>query len=259
PSLHNQLGLNYNSYYAGIKIMNLNYGYHLPKANTSLALGIQYFNYGDFVNTDNLGNQLGNFKANDYAITMAASKQYKERWRYGMALKWAHSSMNDKTAAALLTDIGITYMDTANLLSFGIVAKNIGFMAKKYNPNNSAEPLPFDLQLGISKRFKHLPLRLMATVHHLYEWDIRYNNPDDISNHNIFGTGDSSANEKSYFTDKLFRHFIFAAELTLAKRLSIQVGYNHLRRKELGLAERNALSGFSFGGSFYLNKFQIHY
>lgn len=32
PSLHNQLGLSYNAYYAGIGIMNLNYGYHAPKA-----------------------------------------------------------------------------------------------------------------------------------------------------------------------------------------------------------------------------------
>jgi hypothetical protein len=259
PSLHNQLGLNYNMYYAGIKVMNLNYGYHAPKVNTSFALGVQYLNYGDFLQSDNLGNQTGNFRANDYAITVAASREYKERWRYGVALKWANSALNDKTASAVLADIGINYVDTANFLTVGVVAKNLGLMAKRYNPANAAEPLPFDLQLGISKRFKHLPLRLSATVHHLYEWDIRYNNPTDIETNALFGTADTNAKEKSYFGDKLFRHFIFNAELTLAKRLTLMVGYNHLRRSELSIKDKPAMAGFSLGASIWLNKFQIHY
>src|SRR5688500_18883065 len=45
PGLHNQLGLNYNSYYSGINIMNLNYGYHVEKLKTSFALGVQYLDY----------------------------------------------------------------------------------------------------------------------------------------------------------------------------------------------------------------------
>src|SRR6476620_7704246 len=69
PGLHNQLSLSYNSYYAGIKIINLNYGYNVPKLNTSFALGVQYLNYGSFIQTDQLGNDQGNFNASDYAIT----------------------------------------------------------------------------------------------------------------------------------------------------------------------------------------------
>ena len=99
----------------------------------------------------------------------------------------------------------------------------------------------------------------MATVHHLYEWDIRYNNPADIDRTNLFGTQDSSADNKSYFTDKLFRHFIFAAELTLGKRLTVVAGYNHLRRSELGLKDVKGTAGFSFGASLNLNKIQVHY
>jgi hypothetical protein len=259
PGLHNQLGLNYNSYYAGISIMNLNYGYHVAKLQTSFLLGIQYLNYGSFEQTDNIGNQYGTFKAADYAITLGASRQYKERWRYGAALKWAHSSLFDKTASAVLADVGISYIDTANLITVGAVAKNMGFMAKRYNPSNNAEPLPFDLQIGISKRFAHLPLRLMVTAHHLYEWDIRYNNPADIETTSLFGTQDTTTASKSYFADKLFRHLSFAAELTLGSRLAVTFGYNHLRRGELSIKDKPALAGFSFGASIYLNKFQVHY
>lgn len=259
PGLHNQLGLSYNSYYAGIHIMNLNYGYHAEPIKTSFAFGIQYLDYGSFQHTDNIGNQYGAFKASDYAITLGASRQYKERWRYGAALKWAHSSLFDKKASAILADVGIAYTDTARLITVGAVAKNMGFMLRRYNPDGRAEPLPFDLQLGISKRFKHLPLRLMATVHHLYEWDIRYNNPADIEAGNLLGTPDTSAADKSYFVDKIFRHLNFAAELTLGKRLALTVGYSHLRRSELSLKEKPALAGFSMGASLYLNKVQVHY
>lgn len=259
PGLHNNLGLNYNFFYSGISHANLQYGYHVPEVNTSFVLGVQYLDYGSFTQTDNLGNQMGDFKANDYAITLGASRQYREKWRYGAALKFAQSSLYDKSASATLADVGITYMDTASLITIGAVAKNMGVMLKKYNNNNPAEPLPFDLQIGISKRFKYVPLRLMATLHHLYEWDIRYDNPDDQQNNNLFGNEDSTAKEKTYFTDKLFRHFIFGAEILIGKRILVSASYNHLRRSELLIQDKTGLAGFAFGVGIELNKFQIHY
>ncbi len=259
PSLHNELELNYNSYYAGISVANLQYGYYDKKINTSFALGVQYLNYGSFTQTDNLGNQLGTFSANDYALTLAASRSYGEHWRYGADLKLAHSDLFAGSAGALLTDVGISYFDTASLICFGATAKNMGVMTKKYNPNLPAEPLPFDLQLGISKQLKHVPLKLLMTVHHLYEWDIRYDNPADVTTSSILGNDTASSKSKSHFGDILARHLIFGAELTLAKRLTLTVSYNDLMRSELALQSRTGITGFSFGASLYLDKFQVHY
>ncbi len=259
PGLHNELGLNYNNYYSGISISNLNYGYNAEKINTCFLFGVQYINYGSFTHTDELGNQYGDFHASDYAITVGASKSYLERWRYGADLKFASSTLYDYSAKAVLCDVGINYIDTANLIDVGAVAKNMGVMLHSYTPGIQ-EPLPFDLQIGVSKQFKHLPLRLMATIHHLYEWDIRYNNPADITSTNLFGTTDTSNKSSSgYFADKLFRHFIFAAELILGKRVTISASYNDLLRSELALKERTGLTGFSFGIGIHLNKFQVHY
>lgn len=258
PSLHNELSLNYNNFYSGISNTNLAYGYYLPKLKTAFALGIQELNYGSFTQTDNVGNQIGSFKANDYAISFSAAKQYKERWRYGATLKWAQSQLAEYSATALLLDVGVCYEDTADFFTFGVVAKNMGFMLQQYTSGrNGNEPMPFDLQLGISKRLKHLPLRLFTTVHHLYEWDVRYNNPADKSSANVFGSADTTVSKS--FTDNLFRHFIFGAELTIAKRLGVSLAYNHMRRKEMALEDKKGSAGYSFGASFYLNKFQIHY
>lgn len=258
PDLHNELQLNYNSYYAGISVMNLQYGYHVPEINTSFALGVQYLNYGTFTQTDALGNQYGDFHANDYAISLVASRSYLERWRYGADVKWAQSSLYDQTAAAGMINVGVTYVDTANLLDIGVVAKNMGVMVKRYNTTVPTEPLPFDLQAGISKRFKHLPLRLFATIHHLYEWDIRYDNPADATPNNLLGTTDT-VKSGTHFGDKLFRHVILGAELTLGKRVVLTASYNDLRRAELGLSDHPGSAGLSFGLGINLNKFQIHY
>jgi len=257
PELHNQIAFNYNNYYAGISNSNLQYGYYMPNIATAFALGVQYLNYGSFTQMDNIGNDYGSFTASDYAVTLSASRQYLERWRYGATLKFAQSHLYNSNAAAMLADVGISYEDTANLITLGAVVKNVGVMVQKYTPGQPAEPMPFDVQMGIAKRFKHLPLRLTATLHHLYEWDIRYNNPADINKSNLFGSTDTTV--KSSFSDNLFRHFIFGAELMLGKRITVTVAYNHQRRAEMALEEKKATAGFSFGGSINLNKFQVHY
>lgn len=259
PGLHNIIGLNQNFYYSGISATNLQYGYHIPKLETSFLLGVQYLNYGKLTQTDNLGNVMGDFKANDYAITLGTSRQYRNKWRYGASLKFAQSSLYDKSATAALADVGVTYMDTASLITVGIVAKNMGVTLKKYNPANPAEPLPFDLQIGITKRFKYVPLRLMATLHHLYEWDIRYDNPADVQSTNLFGTEEEDTKEKKYFADKLFRHFIFGAELLLGKRVLVSASYNHLRRSDMVITDKTGMTGFAYGIGLDLNRFQVHF
>jgi hypothetical protein len=239
-------------------VANLAYGYYVPKLATSFVLGIQYLNYGAFDVTDNLGYVRGTINAADYCVSLGASHAYGERWRYGGAIKLAYSSYADKVAAGLMADVGITYTDTANLITLGATAKNMGGMLVKY-AGSPAEPLPFDLQLGISKRFAHLPLRVMATMHHLYEWDVRYNNPADLESSSLLGGVDSSSLSKKYFADKLFRHFIFGAEVLLGKRITIGVAYNHLHRGELAIKDKTGLAGFSFGAGIDLGKFQVHY
>ncbi len=259
PGLHNELGLSYNNFYSNIKILNLQYGYHAPAINTSFFLGVQYLNYGSFLQTNDIGYVTGDFHGVDYAVSLGAARQYGQHWRYGAALKMAHSVLYTYKATAVLMDVGVNYYDTASLIDFGITAKNMGATVAKYVPGAVAEPLPFDLQIGISKRFKHLPLRLFATAHHLYEWDVRYSNPDDNVSNNILGGTDSSKKESSHFGDKLFRHLIFGAELSLGKRLLATVSYNTLRRQELAITTKPGSAGFAFGLGLNLNKFQVHY
>lgn len=259
PGLHNQLAVQYNSYHAGINILNLQHGYYSEKWNTSFSGNIQYLNYGAFDETDPYGNTIGTFRGTDFAVSLGASKEYNERWRGGVALKYAGSRLADLSAGALLADVGITYADTERLITIGAVAKNIGFMTHKYNAGNKAEPLPFDLQIGFSKRLARAPLRFHVTAHHLYQWDVRYDNPADIVRSSLSSTPDSSSNSGNHFFDKLGRHLIVGADILIGKHITVTAAYNHLRRGELALTEKAGLAGFSFGGTVNLNRFQVSY
>ena len=257
--LHNQLNLDYNAYYSGIGITNLQYGYHVAQINTSFFFAMQYLSYGDITQTDNTGNGTGIIHPADFSSTIGASKSYGEHWRYGADIKFAHSSLTSLySASAVLTDVGINYYDTSSKWDFGATAKNMGVMVKNYTSGNS-EPVPFDLQFGVSKQLKHVPLKLFMTIHHLYEWEIRYADPSMISPTNVLGTTDTTTNKANYFGDKLFRHFIFGAELSLAHRLTLTASYNDLQRRELALETQPGLAGFAFGVGLHLNLFDVHY
>lgn len=254
---HTQLGLNYNMYYAGTKVSNLFYAQHVSSLNTTFGLGLHYLDYGKFTLTDNIGNINGSGLARDYCFTLSAARAYLERWRYGATLKYAHSFLINQKADALLVDVGVSYFDTANKVYVGAVIKNAGITVRNYTQGNN-QPLPMDLQIGIMKKFKKAPFAISVTGHHLYTWDVRYDNPaDQVDNQLLFG--DTATTTKNYFADKLFRHLVFALDVNLGKRIEISAGYNHMRRSELAYSEKKGSSGFSFGAGIYLNKFVVHY
>lgn len=255
--MHNNLFVGYNNYIADVSLFNMAYGYHSGKWNTDFGMALQGVQYGSFTETDIYGNALGEARASEFAMNLSASRRYGNYWRYGATVKWAHSNLVQHSAIAVLADVGVVYEDTAEQFSFGIVAKNMGFTAKKYHPGKQAEPLPFDLQIGVMKGFKNIPLRVFAVAHHLYEWDIRFNDPALIlTDLNGNPTEDVDA---PHFADKLFRHFNFGAQLTLAKRVTATFAYSHLRRQELGFRNARGMAGFSFGFNIDLKKLYLQY
>jgi len=65
----------------------------------------------------------------------------------------------------------VLYNDTVHLFSASVLARNRGFQLKKYD-GAIADDLPFDLDLGITKRLVHAPLGFSITAHHVHQFDI---------------------------------------------------------------------------------------
>ncbi len=253
-SMHSQMVANFNSLYAGVKNLHWMMAYRNPFIQTNFAASVFYFDYGNTLQTDASGNVLGEYKPRDFVVQVSASREYMNRWKYGVSVKLLSSNYGVYRSSAIAADVGVLYRDTANFLQASVVAVNMGSQLKRYN-SAVPEELPFDLQAGISKRLAKAPIRFSLTAHHLHQFNLNYS---DTAFNNENGIP-ASKNGKFTF-DKLFQHLVFSTQILIGERVELTAGYNYLRGKELRIYNSaNGLTGFSFGVGMLLPKLQLRY
>jgi hypothetical protein len=254
---HQNLGLNYTAYYAGISHLTANYAHTNTKIG-EFGAAIQYLNYGTLKSYDAAGNYLGEFSAQDYALMIAYSKQLKI-YRLGVSMKYVGATLAGFNASGLLFDIGGVFVHPKQDWTIGLTVKNIGFGLSNYT-TTSTFSMPFDVQLGTSFKPKKMPLRFSLTLHHLYPTDITYNDPNqtqtDIE-------GKPISNDIS-FIDKLSRRIVIGSEILFHTNFHARIGYNFLQRRELGISGQNnsqpvGLTGLSFGAMLRVKDFEFNY
>jgi hypothetical protein len=249
--MHAQFSGNFTSFYAGIKNVHAVAGFRKENWATNFSAGVNYFHYGSTTQTDASGNIMGTFSPSDYVVQVSASRKYLERWFYGASLKYIHSAYGQYRSSAIAVDFGLNYYDSSKLLQVGFAARNMGSQIQTYA--GTAEDMPFDLELGITKRLKKSPFQFSITAQRLQTFDIIYN--DTVYNA-VNGAPDSNT---GFFT-KLIRHFVFGTQVFVGDKLEFTIGYNVLRRAELTVTNNaGGLTGISFGAGLTLNKFQFRY
>jgi len=254
-SMTNTASLNFGSFYTNIPHFLVTYAADFGGKVGQVAMGIQYIRYGKLSETDEAGNVIGDFMAADYAIV--AGKSFKaNNFRIGLNVKLIASQMASYNAFAFATDLGASFQHPEKDLSVGVSLHNIGFPIKSFVSEQTAT-LPFDARIGISFKPLHMPLRFSATAHHLYQWDIAYNDPAFATSTDPF-TGEQESKKVS-FADNLFRHFVFGTELLVHKNFHLLFGYNHLRNRELRYTEATKMAGFSGGFSFKVKGWEFSY
>ncbi|MCU4176853.1 type IX secretion system protein PorQ [Carboxylicivirga sp. N1Y90] len=249
-ALNGQITLNYVPYVSDINTAFAAYAHHNDKIG-SFALGIQTINYGTFDRADENGNLQGTFSAAEYAIHLNYAKVLSPKLQAGIALKPIISNFEQYNSFGLAADIGVMYKSSDQLFSAGITLKNLGSQITTYN--DTYEPLPRDLQIGIAKKLAHAPFRLSLTAQDLLDWKTKYTvydgNGDEVSE---LSNTDSSI-------DQLMRHMVIGLEFLPHKNFYVNAGYNHRRRKELGIKEKMSTAGFSWGFGFKVYKFHFSY
>src|ERR1043165_2257310 len=91
----------------------------------------------------------------------------------GITLKTIYSNLEAFTSWGSAIDLGATYVRPAHGFAAAVVVKNIGRQWKPYIEGNP-EKLPFEIQLGISKKPKHVPFRFSLVYEDLQQWDLTY-------------------------------------------------------------------------------------
>jgi hypothetical protein len=248
--------LNYVNYFAGI-----NYGYAAYSRSYdsigSFAAGLQYVNYGQFTEADATGEVLGNFKAAEYALHLGYAKTFDTLWSVGANLKTIYSSLYDYNSLGFALDIGGTYYNPKSEFTAAIVIKNAGFQVNRYRKGNG-EPLPFEIQLGLSKKLAHMPFRFSLIAHNLQKPDLSYQDPA-LTETQVDPLTGEEVEPKKRIGDKIMRHFIFGGEFVPSKNFNIRVGYNYHRRQELKVESKTGLVGFSMGVGIKISKFRFNY
>ena len=260
PAMHNQLSVSHVFHLADIQHGYATYGRHIARWGITTHAGMQYMSYGEFDAADEAGNITGTFKASEYAFSVGAARQLYEKLSVGVNAKFITSQFESYNSVGLAADYGVYYQDTSGLFSAAIVVKNAGSQLTKYD--DTTEDLPYDIQIAVSQRLRHLPFRVTVTYHNLNRWNILYDDPN--SEEDVFLLGDTEPQGRSRFsevTDNFFRHLTFSGEFLLGKNenFRIRAGYNHLRHKELTVENFRSLAGFSGGIGMKINRFRVEY
>ncbi len=251
--MNGQLATNFSSLKEGFRNYQLVGSYHREKLKTSFYGAVNYFDYGSVVETDAAGNILGQIRPSEYIIQLGASRKYGERFNYGATLKIVHSSYGSYRASGLALDVGVSYTDTARFLRIGLVLKNMGIQTSSFQGAGN-ESLPFDIVVGVSKKLEKAPLQFTLTLHHLHQFNLRYNDSSFNVDNGFEQVGNGNV------VDKVFRHLVFSTQLFISEKLEISAGYNYLRRKELNIGSNgNGLNGFSMGLGILVRKIQFRY
>ncbi|MEZ5013675.1 MAG: type IX secretion system protein PorQ [Chitinophagales bacterium] len=243
-------------YGAGITQGYAAFGKYADKWHLAMGGGIAYHAYGTFEFTDVNGDRIGSFSAGEYAAQWGVAYS-SGKLQYGAQAKLLYAKLESYSSFGMAMDLGAAFVDTAKDVSIGLTLRNIGSQFKPYTEGNY-DDLPFSVDLGISKRLEHLPLRLTFTLHDLQTFDIRYDDPNRQQAVNIFGV-DTNSTEKNYTVDKIAQHLNVSGEFYFGKNVNVQIGYDHMTRHELAIDTRRGMSGFSLGFGMHIKQFDVQY
>lgn len=223
------INLNYMTYMEGVKVASASF-VKAYRQRATWAVEAQYVDYGTMKHTTADNEVLGEVSAKDIAVGGTFTYALSNKIAGGVTAKFVSSSLAGYNSLGVAVDLGVNYLNPDLGLSVSAVARNLGGQVKAYE--DDFEKLPFDLQLGVSKRLGESPLRFSVTMTRLHDWD-----------------------------DKFINHFVFGAEAFLADNIWLGGGLNPRRSDEMkisdGESESSHGAGFSLGGGLQLERFKL--
>ena len=252
--MHQQISFSFVDYFSDINAVAVNYATQSEKLGM-LFFGVKALNYGKFTQTDETGRELGEFTANEQVLTTGISKQLNDKLTIGVNLNFINSKLEQYSSIGLSSNFALSYFNDERKLCISVLAKDFGRQLKSYT--NEKENLPFQLQMGVSKRLAHLPFRFSIVAHHINKFDISNNYLEPTTTDPI--SGETIENKES-FGKKVLRHFVLGGELNPGrKNLFIRGGFNFQRRQDMMVSTRPTMVGFSWGLGFKISKFHLNY
>jgi len=167
---HGTVKLSYVQYHVDTQFGSV--GYASRFRDKDLGVRVSYVNYGEFIRTDETGQDIGTFTAGDMGLSLNIGKKARDDLKIGATISYLTSRIEDFTAQAATLDIGAIYAPPFEGLTVGAVLMNVGKVFSGYS-SDYRDKLPLYLTLGARKALAHSPIALIA--------DVTFPNDDDIS------------------------------------------------------------------------------
>ena len=236
------LQLNFAYYLAGTMFGSAMYGHNW--GDNYFSASIHYLDYGKMDYTDEWGQITGGtFTAKDMCVHFTYARQLGPMFRVGATVKPIFSVYEKYTSFALGADVGGHFQTRDSLFQMGLALRNIGWQLKGFYEEDwgqHTEMLPLNLELGMSLRLAHAPLRFSVTMHNLQRWNL------------------APWEEEVKWYDMLFRHTIWALDIVpKSEKFYLTVSYNHRRQAEMAIKEVSSMAGLGLGAGLKIKKFRL--
>jgi len=256
--MHNNMALSFVDYFSDINYGFVSYSRTFEKIGSFVG-SMQFIDYGDFSYADISGEQYGKFNVGELAMNVGWGRQLDSLFSIGANFKMIYSAFESYKSFGIAVDVAGTYHNPEKDFTVSLLARNIGRQLVSYRAGNN-EPLPFEIQLGMSKRLSHLPFRYSILITHLEKWNLSYDNPLNSNSGIDPITGEEiKENKIGDIADNLMRHIVIGGEFLLTKNFNIRLGYNYQRRQEMKVNTKLSTIGFSWGFGFKISKFHFNY
>lgn len=217
------LNINYLNYIADVGVGNVTFTKAIGE-RSAWGVGVNYANYGNMVETTQ-DQIIGDLQARDICGNIFFSRDLTEKIRGGVDAKFIYSDYAHNTAIGLGVDLGLSYYDRDQNLSFGLVSRNMGRQIKAYE--EELANMPWEVELGFSKKIAHAPIRYSATFR-------------DLNRLKSYG---------------FMQHFVFAVEFLPTDNFWVGLGYNLRRASDMKIDGGNKFAGFSAGAGLKVKAF----
>lgn len=225
------LNLNYMTYMEGVKVASASF-VKAWRERATWAVEAQYVDYGSMKHTTVDNEILGTVSAKDIAVGGTFAYALTDKIAGGITAKFVSSTIAGYNSLGVAVDLGLNYFDSEHNLSISAVARNLGGQVKAYE--DDFEKLPFDLQIGATKRLGESPLRFSLTMVRLTDWG-----------------------------DKFMNHLVFGAEAFITDNIWLGGGLNPRRSNEMKIDDGESSgshgAGFSLGGGLQLDRFKLQF
>ena len=234
--MHRALSVSFVNHVSDLRASFIAFGLHEDRIG-SMGVGVRFLNWGKLTETDEQGNDLGSFSANDLAITLGVSRVYADRVRFGVNLHSILSSVSSFRSSALALDLGILYHSIEGDFTFSASVNNLGVVLNSLG--SVTDELPLDFRLSLTKRLQHLPLLLSVTGYNLHDY--------------------STITEDATPLEQVMEHISLGGEFQFSEGFNLRIGYNHRRHEALKTKSRLDFAGFGFGVGLKISSIRFDY